>query len=162
MTTKTQRNANDFYPTPNWCFETLEIDWSKYKTALEPCKGDGRIVSFLENKGIDTYWAELSEGIDYLTTPFDNVDLILTNPPFSLAQEFIEKAHSEADTIIMLLRINFLGSQKRKEFWKKYPVNSLFVLSKRPSFTGSGTDATEYAWYVWDRTNKIPRGIFHI
>jgi hypothetical protein len=26
------------------------------------------------------------------------------------------------------------------------------VLPKRPSFTGGGTDATEYAWMVWGPT----------
>jgi len=37
----------------------------------------------------------------------------------------------------------------------------LHVISKRPSFTGGGTDATEYAWFIWDNTDRIERGIFH-
>ena len=133
-----------------------------FKTALEPCRGDSRIFNYLISKGLNTKWAEISEGIDYLTTPFEKVDLILTNPPFSLAQEFIEKAIKEADTVIMLLRLNYLGSQKRNIFWNKFPPTALHVLSKRPSFTGSGTDATEYAWFIWDKVNKIDKGIKHI
>jgi len=38
----------------------------------------------------------------------------------------------------------------------------MFVLSKRPSFTGKGTDATDYAWFVWDKTDRIPRGIHFV
>jgi len=156
------RSPNDYYPTPPWCYENLNIDFSGFKTALEPCRGDGRIYSFLKNKGLDTYWAELSEGIDYLDTPFENIDLIFTNPPFSIADKFIEKALSESPSVVMLLRLNYLGSQKRFEFWKKYPVTGLIVLSKRPSFTGTGTDSTEYAWFIWDKTDKLPKGITHI
>jgi hypothetical protein len=59
----------------------------------------------------------------------------------------------------MLMRINYLGSIKRHEWWKDRCPTALYVLSKRPSFTGEGTDATEYCWYVWDKTNRLPTGI---
>jgi hypothetical protein len=157
------RNENDFYPTPPWCYQKLEFDYSKFSSALEPCMGDGRIAVFLEDKGLSVTGIDLSEGIDYLTyTPVTKPDIILTNPPFSLAKEFIIKAISESDTVVMLLRINFLGSQARHKFWLDYPITGLQVLSKRPSFTGKGTDATEYAWFIWDKTDKLPKGIKHI
>jgi len=82
---------------------------------------------------------------------------IITNPPYSIAQEFIEKCFKIADQnteIIMLLRLAFLESKKRYEFWQKHPVSELYVLSKRPSFTGGGTDATAYAWFVWKNTKE--------
>lgn len=156
------RNEYDFYPTPEWCYEKLDVIWSDFSTGLEPCKGDGRIYKFMVENGIYTKWAEIREGVDYLNTEFDKVDLILTNPPFSLAQEFIEKALTEADTVIMLLRLNFLGSQRRYDFWIDNEPTAIHVLSRRPSFTGKGTDSTEYAWFVWDKTDKTDRGIFHI
>ena len=149
------RRANDFYPTPKECYENLPIDWSQFKTALEPCKGDGRIVSFLENKGVVVDWCEIKEGKDF----FDyngEVDLIFTNPPYSLAQEFIEHSMSCARTVIMLLRINFLGTKKRFEFWQQFPPDGMFILSKRPSFMNNGKrEATEYAWYVWSDIKKL-------
>ena len=138
-------------------------------------------------------YCELTEGKDYLKTEMPFVDLILTNPPFSLAKEFIEKAISESDTVCMLQRVNFLGSQSRKEFWNKNPPTHLFVLANRPKFiarcqnkecknpmsfqVGSiefcslcdgkvrpQGDATEYAWFVWDKKNvfKKQNGIYVI
>jgi hypothetical protein len=156
------RNKYDFYPTPSWCYESLDINWSAFETGLEPAKGDGRILNFMESKGILCDWAELQEGRDYLDLEYGPVDLILTNPPFSLALEFIQKALTEADTVIMLLRLNFLGSQKRKAFWVDNTPTALHILSKRPSFTGTGTDSTEYAWFVWDKTLRTEGGIFFI
>ena len=156
------RNANDFYPTPQGPIEKIlsEIDFTNVSHFFEPCRGGGAIFDHI---GCDKEYAEISEGIDYMTADF-NTDLIITNPPFSIALEFLEKSLSEAKTVVYLLRLNFLGSQKRKEFWNKNQPSHLFTLSKRPSFTGKGTDATEYAWFVWDRGGyfKRPSGIYVI
>lgn len=157
------RSPYDFYPTPHWCYEKLPIDYSNYKTALEPCAGDYRIADFMMEKGLEVEACEIQEGDDYFDWKEPKVDLILTNPPFSIAQEFIEKALIDAKTVIMLLRLNFLGAQKRNEFWNNNEPDALYILSKRPSFTGKGTDSTEYAWYVWQSENKhIEPGIKHI
>ena len=148
------RNAYDYYPTPEWCYKNLPIDWSQFDAALEPCKGDGRIVSFLEGQGLKVDWCEIQEDINFFNH-FEEDDLILTNPPFSLAKEFIEHSMSLAPTVIMLLRLNFLGSQKRYNFWQQFSPDGLYVLSKRPSFTGKGTDATDYAWFVWSDIKEL-------
>ncbi len=89
-------------------------------------------------------------------------DLIISNPPFSLAQEFLTEALAirerlNADvtygvggpTVLFLLRLNFLGAQKRYEWWHNMERPKLRVLSQRPSFKDGGTDMTDYAWYVW-------------
>jgi hypothetical protein len=157
------RSPYDYYPTPEWCFTNLNnvIDFSKFKTAHEPCAGDHRLVKFLQNEGLSVSYSEIQEDKDFFAWD-DNVDLILTNPPYSIAQEFIEHALPRAQCTIMLLRINFLGSVKRYDFWKNNRPDSLIVLSNRPSFTGSGTDSTEYAWFVWQEKEFIAPGIHHI
>lgn len=155
-------NATDFYPTPPWCYENLELDWSKFSSAHEPCRGDGRIQFFLEEEqGVPCTYSEIMEDKDFFDH-HDTTDLILTNPPFSLAKEFIDHSLAISKTCIMLLRINYLGSVGRHPWWKENTPTALHVLSKRPSFTGKGTDATDYAWYVWDKTERLDRGIFFV
>jgi hypothetical protein len=154
-------NATDFYPTPLWCAENIDVDWSKFSTAHEPCRGDGRIYNWLVAQGLHTTYTEITENLDFFEWN-NSVDLIITNPPFSLAQEFITHSIARANTVFMLLRLNYLGSIKRYEWWKNNPPVALYVLSKRPSFTGSGTDATDYAWFVWDKTDRIPRGVHFV
>ena len=124
----------EFYPTPKYTVNSImqHIDFSKVQSFTEPCKGEGAIYNLVN---VPTkHYCELSEGLDYLTTPMPLVDLVLTNPPFSLAQEFITKARTESTTVIMLQRVNFLGSQARKDFWEKNPPTHLFVLANRPKF----------------------------
>lgn len=155
-------NVTDFYATPPWSYENLDIDWSRFSSAHEPCRGDGRIHFFLEEeKKIPCTYSEINEGLDFFDWK-SSTDLILTNPPFSIAKEFIEHSLAKCNTCVMLLRLNYLGSISRHDWWKKHIPTALFVLSKRPSFTGKGTDATEYAWFVWDKTDRIPHGIFFV
>ncbi len=126
--------SQEFYPTPEDTVKSIlkELDLTKVHSFTEPCRGEGHIYNLIN---VPTkHYCELSEGIDYLLTTMPSVDLILTNPPFSLAQEFITKARSESGTVIMLQRVNFLGSQARKSFWAKNPPTHLFVLANRPKF----------------------------
>ena len=59
------RSPYDYYPTPEWCYENLPIDWSQFKTAMEPCEGDCRITKFLQNKGIEVYTCEIQHDKDF-------------------------------------------------------------------------------------------------
>lgn len=92
-------------------------------------------INFLEYRGIDEF------------------DVVITNPPFNIAQEIIEKSMNvvrQGGYVVMLLRLNFLGSKGRKAFWEKYPPSYIFVHHKRMSFTENGaTDSIEYAHFVW-------------
>ena len=156
-----ERNEYDFYATPEWCYEKLDFPFHLFKPAHEPCRGDGRIVNFLKDRGLAVTSTEIREGEDFFDWS-EQTDLIFTNPPFSIAQEFIEHSLEHAKCVVMLLRINFLGSKKRYDFWKKNPASAMYVLTKRPSFTGKGTDATEYAWFVWQKEEYVKPGIHHM
>lgn len=158
-----ERQMHDLYPTPAPAIDTL-LSAMSIPTDIEfhePCRGAGAIYDRILC-GHKNY-CEIAEGIDYLTySPPRMVDLIVTNPPFSLAIEFLQKSLREAVTVVYLLRLNFLGSQKRKAFWQANPPSHVLVLSRRPCFTNDGrTDSIEYAWFAWDRGGfvTLPPGV---
>ena len=68
---------------------------------------------------------------EYLTYQLDfRPKMIITNPPFIIAQEIIEKALSDVDDngfVIMLLRLNYFGGKKRKKFWDENMPKYVFV-----------------------------------
>ena len=106
---------------------------------------------------------------DYLKTDCKGkYDLIITNPPFQLALAIIEKALlfdvKENGHVIMLQRLNFLGSQVRKPFFEKHMPEAIYVHSKRIKFTQpngkSGTDSIEYSHYVWAKDGKARKSSF--
>ena len=144
---------NEYYPTPHWCVDELLkiVDLSKVSTTGEPCRGQARRIYDKLKKGSE--WFELSEGKDYLKGEWENnPQCIITNPPFSLAKEFLSKSLEEADVVIYLLRLAFLETKGRMEFNKANPPDHLVVLSSRPSFSEDGhTDPTAYAWFIYDK-----------
>lgn len=80
-------------------------------------------------------------------------DVIITNPPFNLALEIIQKALQDVNEdwyVIMLLRLNFFGSKARRKFFDEHMPVSCYVHHKRMSFTEQWwTDSIEYAHFVW-------------
>jgi type I restriction-modification system DNA methylase subunit len=178
------RIDQDKYYTPYEVIEPLTkyICFNDIYSFYEPCYGSGNIVDVFTNEfnknNVSAHWSEIDLEKDYLKQNNIKVDLIVTNPPFSLALEFLKKSLKEANTVIYLLRINFLGSQKRKEFFEANRPTHLFTLSKRPSFVSTckicgtqyhpnskntccnkfltrTTDSTEYAWIAWDYGNYL-------
>lgn len=93
---------------------------------------------------------------NYLETILDiKPDIIITNPPFFCAKEIIEKAINDVTDggyVIMLLRLNFFGSNDRQEFFRKYMPILTYVHHRRMSFTDDGkTDSIEYCHMVWQK-----------
>lgn len=191
----TARIENDAYQTPAWCVDTIlpYLDFQAARTFLEPCRGEGRIYDRIAPRVPTSHWCEIDgrlhgESRDYLKRIMPRADLIATNPPFSLAIEFLTHSLRDPDaTVIYLLRLSMLGSSERRDFWNKNPPSHVFVLTPRPIFcwvceTKSckakyppGTtkceecfskvkpqsDNSEYAWFCWDRAMLLtaPSGI---
>lgn len=93
---------------------------------------------------------------DYLKYSCKNKhDVIITNPPFGISRQIIEKALEDVKDngfVIMLLRLNYFGGRLRKDLWDKQMPKYCFVHHKRMSFTDDGkTDSIEYCHMVWQK-----------
>lgn len=156
---------NEAYPTPVTHVKTM-LDKMVIRSTdqfLEPCRGVGRVIyDAVDLPEGQKHWAEIAEGRDYLDTPFaeGSMDVIITNPPFSLTTEFMEKSFRELKpdgTLVYLQRVNFLGAIKRVDFWQRVGFPDKFpVLIPRPRFVTEKSDSTEYAWFIYDRGNRFP------
>ena len=95
--TSGKRKKSDFYETPyTLTRKFLEVEeFNKELSVCEPACGDGAIVKVLEeywqNDRLRSYDREVNFLWDY-----DDYDYIITNPPFSLAFEFIQRAKQRA------------------------------------------------------------------
>jgi hypothetical protein len=169
------RAENDFYPTPPWLTKAvapiLELRlraigaWPVPKV-YEPAAGQLHIVNTLLDEWPEAHieYSDIDErlgdygGIDFLTAePEPIFDLIITNPPYFAAKEFKDRAKlwlkNDQSMIAFMLRLNFLGSQKRAK-WHRADLPSLATTPKRPAMGKNkqgklGTDSTEYAWFIW-------------
>lgn len=165
------RHARDYYVTPAWCTEVFldELRLPSEGLVIDAGSGCGSITSVLADaypelafRGVEIDQTTLARAPvldnvaydcgDFLKyTPPYTPAAIVSNPPYSLALEFLQHAiaiGNKSTKIAFLLRLNFLGSKKRSGFLRKNTPD-VFVLPKRPSFNAIGTDACEYAWFVW-------------
>jgi len=100
---------------------------------------------------------------DYLLLNCKNkYDTIITNPPFALALDIIQKALNDIKPngyVIMLLRLNFFGSDDRKPFFELHMPEYCFVHHKRISFGlnkkgKKSSDSIEYAHFIWKKDHN--------
>lgn len=172
------RHKSDYYVTPVDKIHEFLDEFKRVEPGvfdgetifLDPCAGGDEYHSMsypraLEEQGIpservvtiDIREDALAEFTgDYLedsspVTP----DVVITNPPFILAREFIEKSLAEVvdgGFVIMLVRLNFFGSKTRRDMWAKQLPKYSFVHSRRMSFTDDGkSDSIEYQHLVWQK-----------
>lgn len=162
------RRPDDFYETPAWCvrrlLEAVDLPGGVW---IEPSAGHGAIIKAVNAIRSDVRWAGFeirpearehldplvfnhgSVNMDFLKTNWlDTPAVVIGNPPYSQAMEFVTHALYSGAYVAFLLRLNFLGSDKRSAFMRGH-MPDVYVLPNRPSFTGGGTDAIEYAWMVW-------------
>lgn len=171
-----KRIAMDVYETPRWCVDAIldRIYTPQMKMVLEPCAGSGNIIKAIVERDPDVQvWGMEPRGeafrdlvkidrchpscVEYMDCENPgHYDLVITNPPFYCAQDMLKHTFSHCSpqrckvTICYLLRINFLASQGRRDWWTQHKPTGIYILSKRPSFTGGPTDSCDYAWFVWD------------
>ena len=166
--TKPVLKKNDFYPTPLRVVTSFLscINMRPTDTFREPCLGNGVIYDNVPLPDQQKDWCEIQhdEPRDYLRTTLPSVDLVVTNPPFSLFESFLIKSMAELKddgTICYLLRPTVKGSKKRRVFWSILgePTHEITIVP-RPSFTDGGNDSAEYAWFCWDFGNRIPANKF--
>lgn len=173
----TVRNENDYYVTPQWLVqEFLERFIAEHNIdvnfrVLDPSAGgcDKHEASYpdvlskigfnrLTSCDIRTDAKAEFNNVDYLNLDLaPNYELIITNPPFNLATEFTERALTQTKPnghVVMLQRLNWLGSKKRQTFWDNAPLKHIYVHHKRPGFDPekpNKTDSIEYAHFVFQK-----------
>jgi len=159
-----QRKKSDFYETPySMTQQFLDLKlFNVTSRTLEPACGNGAIVSVLKANGFNdvvSYDIEanfLIESIKY--------EQIVTNPPFSLAYEFILKAKEVSERFAMLLPLSYLHGKKRYDGIysdNSFALQSVNVFCRYPMLGEKlrcdgkyKTGMMVYAWFVWDKTHS--------
>ena len=148
-----QNNSPDDFQTPEVAVRLLIPFLKKEWIIWEPAIGKGNIVNVLKKGGFEVKGTDILTGFDFLKQiPDFEFDCIITNPPYSLKDEFLERAYWYDKPFAMLLPITALEGQKRQELYKKHGIQ-LIIPNKRinfetPSGKGSGSWFAS-AWFTY-------------
>lgn len=164
--TKTEREQHDYYAT-NPIAGKLLLDAEPNLNNIWECAcGEGHLAKVFDEarklgKATDLIDRGYGNTEDFLLNSehYSNGDIV-TNPPYKLAQKFIEQALSIIDTgrkVCMFLKVLFLEGQARKELFAKYPPKTVYISSSRINCARNGdfetynSSAIAYAWYIWQK-----------
>ena len=170
---ETERQTEDYYATPDIATELLCELETFSKDILEPACGQGAISKVLKKHGYNVESMDLIDrgygegGVDFLQ--YDEVvdKDIITNPPYSLAVEFVEHAMdivTDGHKVAFFLKLTFLEGEKRRALFKKYPPKKIYVSVSRIDCAKNGEfkldkdgnqkhsgGAVCYAWFVFQK-----------
>lgn len=163
----------DDFPTPPWATRSFcewivrrSIDKLTGMSAREPAANRGHMVRPLqeyfgsvEAADVHDYGAGYAVQ-DYLFGPAPSlVDWTITNPPFRLAEQFIDRALETSKVgVAVIVRTAFLEGVGRYErlFRNLAPSDVLQfserVVMHRGKLSPKGSTATAYCWLVWRHT----------
>lgn len=159
-----RKSKLDFFDTPAICTELLMRQEKFYGNILEPACGRGAISKVLSKKYgvINVISSDIEKygyGIQRDFFDISKANNIITNPPYNIAEKFLEHALDiYSKKVCFLLRLDFLHGQNRYELFSRYPISRVYVFSKRIEFRpekkrdfGGGMTT---AWFVWDKKYK--------
>ena len=141
-------------------------------SVLEPCAGTGNIVKMIRRSGYDHHLTAVEidpllindlaktqpDNIyveDYFNMRYDigKFDLIIVNPPYKRACEFIESCYARLNRkgqLAAFLRLSFMAGVKNHGLINNLPPTQIWV-TQRESITGGCGDIGGHAWYIWDK-----------
>jgi hypothetical protein len=161
-----QRKDRDEYTTPTWVTAALAPHLPpKLSRVWEPAAGAGKMAEALSSLGFEVRASDICGGVDFLTSPHCDCEAIVTNPPYGLAQQFIEHAldltKPGRGVVAMLLRTDYDHAKTRAHlfggcaaFCKKLVLTRRIVWFDGPNKRGS--PSYNHAWFLWHWCHEGP------
>jgi len=161
-----EREENDFYATSPKALQLFLDSFKGLNKYVWECScGQGHLSKELIKRGYEVKSTDLidrgyGQKHDFLKSTGKTNSDIITNPPFKLAEKFVEKGMEILDDschLILFLKIQFLEGQKGKELFSKYPLKYVYChssrqqCSKNADFDKYKATTQFYAWYVWEK-----------
>jgi len=154
---KNKRVKNDFYPTPTNAIIPI-LEYIENQNVWECACGDGAISSVLVNAGFNVISTDLNDygygkvGVDFLSQKSKLANTIVTNPPYNLINDFIEKANKlDIDEFLYLLPLDKLNGKARTFLMQKSGLYALYSFRGRLKFCGGKSPMMFHCWYHFKR-----------
>jgi len=176
----------DFYASPYAALPPLLVAERRRlpRTIWEPSCGNGALVLPLRNRGYEVIASDLHDWgcpdshphIDFFSQrtteiadliPDDGRFGIVTNPPFGGVEEYIERAVGLAPYVALLLRLAFLESEGRMNWFPHVGLRRVHVIGERlPIMHRHGYEGPKlsnagmcFAWYIFERGKRPIRQV---
>jgi hypothetical protein len=160
--------GNDLYETPGVATLALLAVEPLPPRILEPACGRGAISKVLRSAGHTVFENDIvdygqgqdsvQDFLNFKPAWVNEIDAVVTNPPYRLAQQFVRHALTLCPHVFMLLRLTFFESERRRDVLDEAGLIRIHVFRNRlPMMHRDGwagnraSSSVAFAWYVWQR-----------
>jgi hypothetical protein len=151
MKPPSRQGSSDDFQTPPFALEPLypyiPIDWIVWECA----EGFGWLTKAFSDKGYRVIGTDILTGKDYRMWQPDEWDIAITNPPYAIKQQFLERAYMLRKPFAFLLPLTTFETWKRQRLFNDFGLEVIF-LDKRINFrtpSGNGSGAWfSTAWFT--------------
>jgi hypothetical protein len=150
------RKALDRYVTPAWVVHALVPHLLRPTKVWEMAAANGVMAAALRECGLEVVTSDIESGVDFLAEQdARGANCLITNPPYTRAQEFVEHALALMQPcrgiVAMLLRTDFDHAKTRRHLFD-WPFARKLVLTKRIVWFEPkiASPSDNHSWWIWD------------
>jgi hypothetical protein len=142
-----QSKVNDEIYTPKYAVIPLLKYLDKSKKIICPFDTqESNFYKVLKSNGYDVTALHMDDGKDFFLDFFDHYDIIISNPPYSIKDEVLERLYLIGKPFIMLLPLTTLSSGKRVPMFIKNGLEVL-IFDKRIGYNING-EQKDSNWFA--------------
>lgn len=148
--------------TPAYALDPLLPYLRRNWVVWEPAAGTGRLYDALAGHTLGVMGTELREddigkgvhgGLDFFTYRAPGFDAIVTNPPYSIKFDWLERCYELGKPFALLVPVETIGAQSAQRQMERYGAE-LLLLNRRVNFEMpnkgfSGAAQFPVLWLCW-------------
>jgi hypothetical protein len=144
----------DEFITPAYAIKPL-VEYIPKSSIIWECTGvKSNITKVFRDAGFTV--TETHKGFDFLKhKPIFDFDIIITNPPYSLKNDFLKRCYAYNKPFALLLPLTALGTKVRGDYYRKNGLQ-LLVFDKRVQFLDKNNVWFNASWFCW---KLLPRDL---
>lgn len=150
-----ESSKNDDIATPPYAVYPL-LPYLPKGSVIWECTGfRSNITKVLQKHDLEVIETHIDHGFNFLIDEPDfDFDVIVTNPPYSLKNEFLTRAYELKKPFAFLLPLDALVTEERVNLYVKHGLETL-ILDKRVQFTISNKVWFHAIWFCWQLLPEI-------
>lgn len=149
-----KHGPNDEFYTPAIAVEMILPYIPSHVTRIWECTAikESEIVKVLRNEGYTVIATHIDNGFDFLLQKPADFDLIVTNPPYSIKEDFLQRAFELKKPFMFLFPITTLEGVKRHKMFRENGIQ-LLIPDRRFNFSAEKKSG------AWFQTSWFTHGL---
>jgi len=149
MKTPASQGRPDDFQTPPEALEPLLPYLKKDWIIWECAEGKGLLSNALRGSGFVVTSSDILTGQDFRMWQPEHWDCIVTNPPYSIKQQFLERCYQLGKPFALLLPLTTFETGKRQKLFSQFGIE-VILFDKRINFlTPSGNGSGSWFATAW-------------